>query len=196
MGSSGLHSLPRLQRIYYQQDAVVHWTMTTQHRATGWLTNDMHTRFRELMLHTAAREGLCCPVYCLMPDHMHLVWMGLRPDTDQLNGMAFLRTYLGPVLRPHRFQHQAHDHVFSDEERERNAFAKVCFYILNNPVRAGLVQRAEDWEFSGSVIPGYPVADPRTAGFWDRYWKWYVAARDPATGNRMLPPRAASGGKS
>ena len=42
------------------------------------------------MLHAAAREGLFCPVYCLMPDHLHLVWMGLRLDTDQLNGMAFL----------------------------------------------------------------------------------------------------------
>jgi len=79
--------------------------------------------------------------------------------------MAFLRTYIEPLLEPARFQHQPHDHVFSDEERERNAFAQVCFYILNNPVRAGLVTSAGEWEFSGSVIPGYPVADPRTDDF-------------------------------
>ena len=59
--------------------------------------------FRELMLHAAAREGLACPVYCLMPDHIHLVWMGLRRNSDQINGMAFLRTYLEPALHPARF---------------------------------------------------------------------------------------------
>ena len=32
--------------------------------------------------------------YCLMPDHLHLVWMGLKLESDQLNGMAFLRKHL------------------------------------------------------------------------------------------------------
>ena len=61
------------------------------------------------MLHAAAREGLFCPAYCLMPDHLHLVWMGLWLETNQLNGMAFLRTYLEPALTPAKFQPQAHD---------------------------------------------------------------------------------------
>jgi REP element-mobilizing transposase RayT len=55
------------------------------------------------MLHTAAREGLFCPTCCLMPDHLHLVWMGLRLDSNQCNGMAFLRTHLKPILAPQRF---------------------------------------------------------------------------------------------
>ena len=70
--------LPRLSREHYQADAVVFWTLTAFDRATGWLTQAFHSRFRELMLHTAAREGLVCPIYSLMPDHLHLVWMGLR----------------------------------------------------------------------------------------------------------------------
>ena len=82
-------SLPRLPREYYQADAVVHWTQTTFDRKQGWLTPGLHHQFRERMFHAAAREGLVCPIYCLMPDHLHLVWMGLRRDTDQINGMAF-----------------------------------------------------------------------------------------------------------
>ena len=121
--------LPRLSREHYQGDAVVHWTLTTFDRAHGWLTEELHQRFREMMLHTAAREGLLCPVYCLMPDHLHLVWMGLRLDTDQINGMAFLRTYLEPMLVPAKFQPQAQDHVLRAEQRKRGSFAKVCFYI-------------------------------------------------------------------
>ena len=88
--------LPRLAKEFYQGDAVVFWTLTIFDRARGWLKDSLHRDFRELMLHTAAREGLLCPIYCLMPDHIHLVWMGLRRASDQRNGMAFLRTYLEP----------------------------------------------------------------------------------------------------
>ena len=118
--------LPRLAPEFYQGDAVVFWTMSFISRATGWLTDEFHLRFRELLLHTAAREGLFCPVYCLMPDHLHLVWMGLRADSDQRNGMAFLRTHLKPLLAPARLQKQPQDTVLREEQRQRNAFAKVC----------------------------------------------------------------------
>jgi REP element-mobilizing transposase RayT len=139
--------LPRLPREYYQGDAVVFWTLTIFDRAKGWLTPQFHHRFRELMLHTSAREGLLCPIYCLMPDHLHFVWMGLRLDTDQLNAMAFLRTHLEPELSPAKFQHQPHDEVLREEQRKRNAFAKVCFYIAANPVRAQLMTESENWPF-------------------------------------------------
>ncbi|HKI69605.1 MAG TPA: hypothetical protein VKA67_08455 [Verrucomicrobiae bacterium] len=95
--------LPRLPLEYYQGDAVVHWTLSISHRKQGWLDESFHVAFRELMLHAAAREGLFCPTYCLMPDHLHLVWMGLRLDSDQHNGMAFLRTHLKPKLMPQKF---------------------------------------------------------------------------------------------
>src|SRR5271168_121384 len=101
--------LPRLNREFYQGAAVIHWTLTVFDRKSGWLNDSFHCRFRELLLHTAVREGLLCPAYCLMPDHIHLLWMGLRQDSDQRNGMKFLREHLGARLQPHYFQHQAHD---------------------------------------------------------------------------------------
>ena len=145
--------LPRLPREYYAADAVVHWTLPIAHRRRGWLDQRLHAAFREAMLHTAAREGLFCPAYCLMPDHLHLIWMGLRLDSDQLNGMTFLRTHLEPKLAPHKFQHQAHDHVLKTEERRHDAFARACHYILENPLRAELVKHSIEWEFSGAVVP-------------------------------------------
>ena len=210
--------LPRLPREYYQGDAFVHWTLSTHDRATGWLTEKFHAQFRELMLHAAAREGLFCPAYCLMPDHLHLVWLGLRLDTDQMNAMSFLRTYLEPALvgddarsrsvghdvrsasgdsqndsSPRRlqtvkFQPQAHDNVLREKEREHGAFAKVCFYILNNPVAAELVSRPEDWNFCGAVIPGYPTLHPLAADFWEKFWKLYAKFRHPDAGNIKRPP--------
>jgi REP element-mobilizing transposase RayT len=140
------------------------------------------------MLHTAAREGLICPTYCLMPDHLHLVWMGLRLDSDQRNGMAFLRTHLDPLLAPQRFQHQAHDHVLKAEERRRSAFATVCHYILANPVRAKLVKLLGEWVFNGAVAPGYPELHPLQGDFWPKFRKLYAQAKHPDAGKILRPP--------
>ena len=180
--------LPRLPRAYYQGDAVVHWTLPISRRGQGWLDDRFHAAFRELLLHAATRERLLCPTYCLMPDHLHMVWMGLGLDSDQLNGMAFLCTQLEPRLAPHRFQHQAHDHVLKDEERRRNAFAAVCNYILENPLRAGLVQAPGEWSFSGAVVPGYPALHPLETDFWPRFWKLYRQAKHPDAGHIRRPP--------
>lgn len=180
--------LPRLAREHYQGDAVVFWTLTLFDRAQGWLTERFHTRFRELMFHAAAREGLLCPIYCLMPDHLHLVWMGLQLETDQLNGMAFLRTYLEPELAPVRFQPQAQDTVLREEQRKRNAFAKVCFYIAANPVQAELMAASDTWPYTGCIVPGYPKLNPADEDFWPKFWRIYGKLRQPDAGNIKRPP--------
>jgi putative transposase len=183
-------SLPRLSREHYQGDAVVHWTLTMFDKAPGWLSPALHNQFRELMLHAAAREGLLCPAYCLMPDHLHLVWMGLRLDTDQLKAMAFLRTYLEPALSPAKFQPQAHDAVLRQQQRKRNAFARVCFYITGNPIRADLVGQPEKWPFTGCIVPGYPKLNLFDQCYWSKFWKLYTRMRESDAGNIVRPPIA------
>jgi putative transposase len=183
--------LPRLQPEFYQGDAAVHWTLTLFDRSSGWLNDSFHLKFRELLLHVTAREGLLCPAYCLMPDHIHLLWLGLRGDTDQRNGMSFLRTHLKPLLAPHRLQPQPYDHVLRDDERKRGAFAKICFYILDNPVRARLVEGSRAWAFSGAMIPGYPAFHLLAEDFWPKFWKIFQAARQSEAGERKLPWRSS-----
>lgn len=187
-GTNRSFYLQRLPREYYQADAVVHWTMPIAMRGKSWLDDGFHIHFREVMLHAAAREGLFCPTYCLMPDHIHLVWMGMRRDTDQKNGMKFLREHLAPKLCPHRFQHQAHDHVLRAEQRKRNAFAKVCFYIMDNARKDGLVEHPKEWKYCGAVVPGYPAMHPLEEDFWPTFWKLYLAALAPDAGKITRPP--------
>jgi REP element-mobilizing transposase RayT len=179
-------NLPRLERHLYQAHAVVFWTNTLEARARGWLTPAFHAIFREIMLHAAAREALLCPAYCLMPDHLHFVWMGMRRESDQLNAMKFVRKYLGPALGEGReWQHQPHDHVLREEERKRNAFSSFCFYTLENAVRAKLVRQRVDWPYIGAIVPGYPDLHPLADGYWEQFWKRYVAQR-----NAESPPPA------
>ena len=184
------HYLPRLRREFYHADAAIFWTLPIANRTQGWLTERFHAAFRESMLHAAAREGLLCPAYCLMPDHLHLVWMGLRRETDQRNGMRFLRGQLSRFLLPAQFQHQPHDHVLKPKERQRHAFSVACAdYVLLNPLRAGLVKAPGDWPYLGAVVPGYPRLNPFDGDYWPWLWKHYYAVREAAIEKRVLPPR-------
>ena len=185
------HSLPRLGRDLYQAHAVVHWTITLANRARGWLDDGMHKDFRELLLHASIRHHLVSPTYTLMPDHLHLIWMGLHPSSDQLNLMRFLRTQLQRLLtergtpgKPFSLQKQSHDHVLREDQRRRGAFARACSYVLANPMRAGLVGKPELWPWSGAILPGYPNLSPFEVDFWKVFWSAYERHRvevDPAT---------------
>ncbi len=75
--------LKRLPPEFYRGQACVHWSLTIEDRKTGWVVPVFHYRFRELLAHTMFRYGLCCPVFCLMPDHMHLLWVGILDSADQ-----------------------------------------------------------------------------------------------------------------
>jgi REP element-mobilizing transposase RayT len=172
-------NLPRLERHHHQSHAVIFWTLTLEERARGWLKPGFHHAFRELMLHAAVRYDVGCPTYCLMPDHLHLLWMGMRRASDQLNAMKFLRTELEPALGDGReWQHQAHDHVLREEERKRNVFARTCSYILANPVRADLIEERGRWAFDGCVVPGHPRMHPLDQGFWPLFWRLYIKHRE------------------
>ncbi len=179
--------LPRLVPEWYSSFAVVQWTITLERRAKGWLDERFHLHFRELLLHAAAREGLLCPVYVLMPDHLHLVWMGLRVDTDQRTAMKFLRKHLSlelarrsPAGVEFELQKQSHDSVLREEDRRRGAFEKSCFYVLDNPRRKNLVEHPRDWPHLGAVVPGYPFLHPLSDDFWELFWKIYLKLREPA----------------
>ena len=181
------HHLPRLDLVHYQGFSAVFWTLTLERRAVGWLDDAFHQHFRELLLHVAAREGLYCPVYTLMPDHLHVVWLGLRVASDQLRAVRFLRKYLQRELTRRsstggefELQKQAHDAVLKEQDRTRGALAKACFYVLENPCRQGLVEHARQWPHLGAMAPGYPFLHPLDDDFWPAYWKLYREHREPA----------------
>ncbi len=157
-------SLPRLPPEHYRGHAFVHWTLTVEQRATGWLTPDFHHFWQLVLLHACSRYQLLCPAYVLMPDHAHLIFLGLDPDgSDQRTAIEFLRKHLRPHLAPADWQHQAHDRVLRDTERERGAFRAVAQYIFENPQRADLVTLWSEYPYLGSCIPGYPALDVRIA---------------------------------
>lgn len=163
--------LRRLDRAYYCGGAAVHWSLTIRDRRVGWLSGLFYYRFRELLTHTCFRYAMVCPIFCLMPDHFHFLWIGLGEYSDQLNAMQHFRKTINDSLSriDYELQDQAYDHVLREDERQAQAFLDVCEYIARNPERAGLaaLDGYKSYPYTGCLIPGYPQLRPFEEGFWN-----------------------------
>jgi len=90
--------------------------------------------------------------YCFMPDHCHAILCGLSPICD-LSSM--LRASKGRAIVTLRkldiqdlWQSGYHDHVIRNDDDLRPSAG----YVLENPVRAGLVKDSHDRQLSGSLV--------------------------------------------
>jgi hypothetical protein len=113
-----------------------------------------------------------------MPDHMHLLWLGLLEESDQRNAIKFFRKQINPILARFqaRWQKQPYDHVMREDERGRDAFETVVECIARNPERAGLVKLDgyQEYPYTGCLVPGYPELGPWQPDYWDRFWRIYA----------------------
>jgi putative transposase len=94
------------------------------------------------------RESLLF-VWCVMPDHVHL----LLNDRDVIGFVRLLKGKLIPGARQLEnsrslWQRSFYDHALRKEE----ALADVARYIWENPVRAGIVEPALEYPWSGSMV--------------------------------------------
>ena len=166
--------LPRLAPEFYRGFAVVHWIMAVNDRKVGWLTTECHARLREELVHAMVRYCVLSPAYCLMPDHAHVIWMGIAETADLRKAVESFRRHSNTLLAHFQWQQQAYDHVLREGERRRGAFAEVCRYVLENPVRQRLCDSWRDYPFSGAILPGYSDVEPRRQDFWEVFWKIYA----------------------
>ena len=81
------------------------------------------------------------PLLLLMPDHLHmLARFGQRYGMRKV--IANWKRYTANQAAIH-WQRDFFDHRLRSDE----SFAEKAAYILQNPIRAGLVARAEDWPY-------------------------------------------------
>jgi putative transposase len=120
-------------------------------RAQLFRHNGDYRDFRSLLSATLERVPIRLFAYCIMPNHFHLV---MTPSTDsQLSDFMRLLT-LVHSKRWHAARgttgtgcvYQGRFRAFAVQADHH--FLTVCRYVERNPLRAGLVQRAEDWPWS------------------------------------------------
>jgi REP element-mobilizing transposase RayT len=98
----------------------------------------------------------CCDLlaYCLMPNHFHLL-LETKPDAQEKTLNAGFQTLLSSYTQAVNKQERRTGSLFQQHTKAKNlesadaAYATTCFhYIHQNPMKAGLVHRMENWEFS------------------------------------------------
>jgi putative transposase len=100
------------------------------------------------------RQNCAVFTYCLMPDHLHFL---VSPRQDGVSVLTFAEQCKGKSTNRswtvgwhgRLWQPRYYDHLVRAEEDLR----AIAQYILDNPVRRGLVEVAEDWPWSGHMNP-------------------------------------------
>jgi REP element-mobilizing transposase RayT len=106
----------------------------------------------EQFLRAAREASFALITYCLMPDHVHLLVAGTSEDADCKEFIARAKQYSGfyykKLQRRRLWQRYGFERVLRDDE----ATLVVARYILENPVRAGLVTDPRHYPFLGSAV--------------------------------------------
>jgi len=99
---------------------------------------------------SAIKHRFGIPAYCFMPDHLHLLAVGQRPESNLKEFAHHFKTVSGfrykRLTGRHLWQISYHDRVLRREED----LEAVADYIWCNPVRAGLAPDAASYAFSNA----------------------------------------------
>lgn len=100
------------------------------------------------------RIGHAVYAFCLMPDHIHLLISPLETGVPVTQFMGALSSLITRLSWSHGFtgrlfQRSFYDHVVRKDED----LTKIVEYILNNPVRKGIVTDWRDYKHCGFVDP-------------------------------------------
>jgi len=125
-------------------------TFCTDRRRHHFVAQEAVFAVRTQIERAALEQRFALTAYCFMPDHVHLLVEGHAPDSDCKLLIARAKQYSGfhyrAMFGERLWQRYGFERVLRDDE----AAVNVARYILENPVRAGLVERIEDYPFSGS----------------------------------------------
>ena len=107
--------------------------------------------FENILQEAKSKYAINLYAYQLMPNHWHFC---LSPQKDGEMTRFVKWITLTHTKRSHAFRDSAGSgHVYQGRYKsfliqEGAAFLQVCRYIERNALRAGLVQKAEDWQWS------------------------------------------------
>jgi REP element-mobilizing transposase RayT len=140
----------RLPRHLYTGERSVAFTACTKDREVLFLQpKDIDAHVDNLR---RAADACDCvvPIYCFMPDHLHVMFKGLDATSDTLAAMVKFKLLSGLWFRRKGlpgWQADFWDHAI----RGRVDWRAHATYIAHNPVRAGLVEDPFEYPLLGSI---------------------------------------------
>ena len=127
-----------------------HVTQRGNGRARTFFADADYALYRDLLTEHCHAAGVEVWAWCLMPNHVHLILVPSDPDGLRRALARVHRTYAGIIQarrkRSGHFWQGRFGAVAMDEEH----LAAALRYVSLNPVRARLVERAQDWRWSST----------------------------------------------
>ena len=88
--------------------------------------------------------------YVIMPDHVHFCCApGLWPTPDFHKWMKYWKSKVALSFPTEHARPLWQRQCWDTQLRQGESFEEKCRYMVNNPVRKGLVSKAEDWPYQG-----------------------------------------------
>ena len=140
-------------------------TFCTFERQPRFTTSDAVDLVLLQIQRAASEERFALVAYCFMPDHVHLLVEAQVGDSDGRRLIKTVKQYSGFYFKQRFGQQLWQRYGFERTLRDDEAALSVARYILENPVRGGLVRNAEDYPFSGSSV--HSVAEILEAGMFE-----------------------------
>lgn len=92
--------------------------------------------------------------YVLMPDHLHAFVAFDAEKITLARWMKSLKNTISKALRAERIRGPHWQKTFFDHVlRSSESYSEKWEYVCENPVRARLVKKSEDWPFQGEIFP-------------------------------------------
>jgi putative transposase len=127
-----------------------HVTQRGNGRARTFFHDDDYTSYRDLLGAACRAAQVEVWAWCLMPNHVHLILVPADADGLRRALAPAHRRYAGIIharrKRTGHFWQGRFGAVAMDEEH----LAAALRYVSLNPVRARLVARAQDWQWSSA----------------------------------------------
>lgn len=143
---------PRLKSFDYTGTYAYSVTILTKNRTARFKVSKVVDDAISILIETARSSRFNLLAYCFMPDHLHLLVVG---EDDRSNLKKFISLF--KQKSGYQFKRNFHedlwhisyyDHVLRKEED----MEKVAHYILQNPVRKGMVSDFGEYPFGGSFV--------------------------------------------
>lgn len=131
------------------------------HYSLTWSCHDRKSFFaqadhvdlvRSQLLRACTESDFAIVAYCFMPDHLHQLVKGCTNSANGKRYMKLAKQYSGFYFKKEYgelpFDRYGHDRFMREDKEVRT----VVRYIIENPVRAGLIEKVEDYPHTGSSI--------------------------------------------
>lgn len=142
----------RLDPAVYKGQKIVSFTLCIKNRKILFNKPQIFQVFESLLIKELINHQCQAYVYLYMPDHVHLLLAGKEQYSDIKRCVDSFKQksgyWLYKNLSEFKWQKDYYDHILRKEEEIKTQID----YILNNPIRAGLVEEWRNYKFKGSTV--------------------------------------------